>query len=65
MIKWFFDKQNVPYLQFFKIATSEKPFFSQFYGAGALGHQKIAADDNHCGSCFADYESTEEWLQFP
>ena len=50
MIKWFFDKQNVPYLQFFKIATSEKPFFSQFYGTGASGHQKIAADDNHCGS---------------
>ena len=29
MIKRFF---NVPYLQFFKVGTNEKPFFTQFYG---------------------------------
>ena len=35
MIKRFFDKQNVPYLQFFKMTTDEKPFFTQFYGEGS------------------------------
>ena len=49
MVKRFFDEQNFPYLQFFKMATDEKPFFTQFYGEGACGHQKIAADDNHRG----------------
>ena len=47
MIKRFFDGQNVSYLQFFKMATDERPFFTKFYGEGACGHQKIAADDNH------------------
>ena len=50
MIKRFFEKKNVPQLQFFKMATNEKPFFTQFYGEGTCGHQKIAADYNHCGS---------------
>ena len=63
MIKWFFDEQNVPYLQFFKMATDEKPFFTQFYGEEACGHQKTAADDNHRYSCHEDYEPTEEWPQ--
>ena len=27
IIEWFFDEQNVPNLQFFKMATNEKPFF--------------------------------------
>ena len=27
MIKRFFDEQNAPYLQFFKMATDEKPFY--------------------------------------
>ena len=27
MIKRFFDEQNVPYLQFFEMATDEKSFF--------------------------------------
>ena len=31
MIKQFFNEQSVPYLQFFKMATDEKPFFTQFY----------------------------------
>ena len=30
--KQFFDKQNVPYLQFFKMATDEKPFSHNFMG---------------------------------
>ena len=65
MIKRFFDhQQNVPYLSF-KMATDEKSFFTKFYGEGACGHQKIAADDNHCGSCLGDHEPTEEWLQCP
>ena len=34
MIKWFFYEQNVPYLQFLKMATNEKRFFTQFYGEG-------------------------------
>ena len=50
MIKRFFDELNVPYLQFFKITTDEKPLLTQFYGEGACGHQKIAADDTNCGS---------------
>ena len=29
----------------------------------ACGHQKIAYQDNHCGSRLGDYEPTEEWLQ--
>ena len=49
MIKQFFDEENVPYLQFFKMDIDEKPFFTQFYGKGACGHQKIAVDDNHSG----------------
>ena len=35
IIKLFFNEQNVLYLQFFKIATEKKPFFTQFYGKGA------------------------------
>ena len=62
MIKRFFDEHNVSYLQFFKMATNEKPLFTQFYGERAYRHQKIAPDINHCGSCLGDYEPTEEWL---
>ena len=52
MIKRFFDAQNVPYLQFFKMATDEKLFFRQFYEEGACGVIKIADDHNfHCDSC--------------
>ena len=65
IIKLFFNEQNVLYLQFFKIATEKKPFFTQFYGKGAWGHQKIAAADNYCGSCLGNYEPNEEWLQRP
>ena len=60
MIKRFFDEHNVHYLQFFKMATDKKPFFTQFYGEGAYSHQKIAADDNHCGSCLGGYEPTDK-----
>ena len=35
MIKRFFDEHNVSYLQFFKMATNEKPLFTQFYGERA------------------------------
>ena len=56
---------SVPDLQFFKMATNEKAFSIQFYGQGAWGHQKIAAVDNHSGSCIGDYQRTEEWLQCP
>ena len=64
MIKPFFDEQNVPYLQFFKMATDEKLFFTQFYGEGACGLIKIADDDNHhCDSRLEDYEPTEECRQ--
>ena len=45
MIKRFFDKQNIPYLQFFKMATHDKLVFIQFYGKGAWGYQKIVADN--------------------
>ena len=45
------------------MATNEKPFFTQLYGEGACGLQKITADDNHCGSCHGNYEPTEEWFQ--
>ena len=65
IMKRFFDKKNVPYLQFFKMATNEKPFFAQFYVEGVGSHQKIAADCNHYGSCLGDYESNEEYLQCP
>ena len=64
-MKRFFDKKNVPYLQFFKMTTNEKPFFAQFYVEGVGGHQKIAADYNHYGSCLGDYEPNEEYLQCP
>ena len=32
MIKRFRNEQNVPYLQFFKMATDEMPFFIKLYG---------------------------------
>ena len=35
IIKRFFYKQNVPYLQVFKMATNKKPIFTQFYAEGA------------------------------
>ena len=35
MIKRFFDEQKVPHLQFFKMATDRKTFFTQFYEEGA------------------------------
>ena len=47
MIKRFFGKQKVSYMQFFEMGTDEKPFFTQFYGEGPCDHQKIVADDNH------------------
>ena len=65
MIKRLFEEQNVPYLQFLKMATDEKAFFKRFHGEEAWGHPKIAADDNHRGLCFGDYEPTEEWLHLP
>ena len=42
------------------MASDKKPFFTQFYGEGACGHQKIAVDDKQCHSCLGDYEPTEE-----
>ena len=42
-----------------------KSLSSHNFIKGACGHQKIAADDNHCGSCLGDYEATKEWLQCP
>ena len=65
MIKRFFGKQKVSYMQSFEMGTDEKSFCTQFYGEGACDHQKIVADDNHCGSCLGDYEPTKEWLQCP
>ena len=44
----------VPYLEFYRMTTDTKPFFTQFYEEGAFGHQKIAADDNHCGFCLGE-----------
>ena len=41
------------------MTTDEKPFFAQLYGERKK-IKKIAADDNHCGSCLGDYEPTEE-----
>ena len=61
IVKRFFDQQNVPYLQFFKMAIYAK----QFYEEGACGHQKITADDNHCGLCLKEYQPIEECLQCP
>ena len=65
LVKRHFDQRNVPYLEFFKMATDTKPFFTQFYEDGACGHQKIGADDNHCGYCLGEYQEAEEWLQCP
>ena len=62
MVKRRFDQRNVPYLEFYRMASATKPFFTQFYEEGACGHQKIAADDNHCGCCLGEYEAAEEWL---
>ena len=64
MVKRFFDQQNVLYLQFFKMATDAKPFFTQFYEERACGHQKITAD-YHCGLCLKEYQPIEEWIQCP
>ena len=47
------------------MAASEEPFFAQFYGEVGCRHQKIAVDDNYCGSCLGDCEPTKEWLQCP
>ena len=60
MIERYFDEQNVPYLQFFKMATDWKPFFPHLYGEAASVHQKIAVNDNHGSPCLGDYESAEE-----
>ena len=65
MVKRLFDQRNVPYLEFYRMATDTKPFFTQFYEEGASGHQKIAADDNHCGYYLGEYQADEEWLQCP
>ena len=67
MIKRFFDEQNVPYLRIFKMATDERPFFTQLYGKRKK-IKKIAADKNSkkikkiaaAGSCLGYYEPTEE-----
>ena len=47
-------------MQFFKLATDERPSSTQIYGDGSCGHQKIAAGENHCDSCLGDYEPPEE-----
>ena len=63
MVKRRFDQRNVSYLEFYRMATDTKPFFTQFYEEGACGHQRIAADDNHCEYCLGEYQAAEEWLQ--
>ena len=65
MVKRRFDQRNVPSLELYGMATDTKPFFTQFYEEGACGHQKIAADDNHCGYCLGEYQAAEKWLQCP
>ena len=60
MVKRRFDQRNFHYLEFYRIATDTRPFFTQFYEEGAYGHQKIVADDNHCGYCFGEYQAAEE-----
>ena len=47
MIKPFFNEQNVPYLQNFKMATDEKSFFTQFYGERAFGLLLMSTIDVH------------------
>ena len=65
MVKRRLGQRNVPYLEFYRMATDTKPFFTQFYEEGACGHQKIAAGDNHCRYCLGEYQAAEEWLQCP
>ena len=47
------------------MAADSKPYFIQFYGEGTCGHQKVNADDDHCGACKGEYHQMEEWLQCP
>ena len=42
------------------MAAEEEPFFAQFYGEAGCRHQKIAVDDNYCGSCLGDCEPTKD-----
>ena len=65
IVKRCFDRRNIPYLEFYRMTTDTKPFFTQFYEEEACGHQKIAADDNDCGYCLGEYQAAEEWLQCP
>ena len=65
MVKRFFDQRKVAYLEFYAMSTNKKPFSTQYYGEGTCGHEEISTDDSHCGSCLGDYQTNEEWLQWP
>ena len=47
------------------MATDENPFLRKFEREGSRSDQKIAADDNHCGSWLEEYEPTKEWIRCP
>ena len=64
MVKIFFDKRKVCFLEFYHLATYNEPFFTQFYGQGGCGYQNNVHGENPCGLCVKDYLPNEELLQF-
>lgn len=59
MVKRFFNIRTVWFLEFYHLATDNKPFFTQFYGEGGCAHQNNAFGENHCGFCGKDYSPNE------
>ena len=64
-VKRCFDNRKKCFLELYNLGTNNEPFFTQFYGRGACGHQNNALGGNHCGLCGKEYMSNEEWLQCP
>ena len=66
-----YDKNKVCYLEFYHLASDEKPFFTQFYRSESdpevCGHVTLdSIDENLCALCNLVYDSHDgDWLKCP
>ena len=51
IVKRFFDNRKVYFLEFYHLATDNKPFFTQSYSQRECRHQNNALGENRCRLC--------------
>ena len=63
------SKEKIPYLEFYKLASDQEPFFTQYYRKDGdpvvCGHGDNDSDENHCGLCGKEHLGISEWLKCP